>query len=215
MRQTFLDHITVTAPTLEAGAAYVAEHLGVSMQSGGQHPRMGTHNQLLRLGDTVFLEVIAVDPGVAPPQRPRWFDLDRQGACSRPRLSTWVVRSENIDADSRAATEALGAIEPMQRGSLTWLITIPADGSVPGDGVAPAILQWQTPSHPALHLQDKQLTLARLEIHHPEPARIERLLDSIQLIAPVQVLPVPEGALPGLVAHINTPHGIRVLSGLN
>ena len=61
----FIDHLTITAPSLERGAAFVAEALGVALQPGGEHPRMGTHNQLLRLGDDCYLEVIAANP-VAP-----------------------------------------------------------------------------------------------------------------------------------------------------
>jgi hypothetical protein len=57
-----IDHIAVTAPTLEAGAELVRLALGVEPQAGGAHARMGTHNLLLRLGDAVYLEVIAPDP---------------------------------------------------------------------------------------------------------------------------------------------------------
>lgn len=43
MSPSYLDHITVTAFSLEAGAAFVSESLGVSPQVGGEHPRMATH----------------------------------------------------------------------------------------------------------------------------------------------------------------------------
>lgn len=61
-----LDHLTITAPTLESGAEFVRRSLGVDPQPGGEHPRMGTHNLLRRLGDSLFLEVIAPDPAAAP-----------------------------------------------------------------------------------------------------------------------------------------------------
>jgi len=51
----FIDHITVTAPNLEAGAQFVRESLGVAPQTGGEHPRMGTHNLLLRLGSSTLI----------------------------------------------------------------------------------------------------------------------------------------------------------------
>ncbi|WP_439000279.1 VOC family protein [Pseudomonas benzopyrenica] len=68
MRASSLDHLVVVAPTLAAGALYIAQRLGLEMQPGGQHPRMGTHNLLLRLGDA-YLEVIAPDPDAVPPAR--------------------------------------------------------------------------------------------------------------------------------------------------
>ena len=50
-----LDHLVVTAPSLEAGAAWVHAQLGLWPHSGGVHERMGTHNLLMRLGETVYL----------------------------------------------------------------------------------------------------------------------------------------------------------------
>lgn len=209
--RTFLDHIAVTAFSLEAGAAFVRETLGVSPQAGGEHPRMGTHNLLLRLGDAIYLEVIAPNPSAPAPARPRWFGLDRLGVDS-PRLSAWVVRTSDVAAAVAGAAEPLGEVEPMNRGALHWLITIPADGSLPLGGAAPALIQWHTDVHPAARLEDKGLSLAGLEIHHPDPDRVSRLLRSLGIEAPVSVLPAPAGAAPSLVAYIDTPRGMRRLS---
>jgi len=120
-----IDHITITAPSLEAGAALVRQCLGVAPQRGGQHPRMGTHNLLLRLGEAMFLEVIAIDPEAPAPSRPRWFALDELAADAQPRLSCWVARTPDIRAAAAAACEPLGHVEPMSRGALNWLITLP------------------------------------------------------------------------------------------
>lgn len=172
---------------------------------------MGTHNLLLRLGDAMFLEVIAPNPAVLAPSRPRWFALDTLQPQSPPSLSTWVVRTPGIHATLAAASEPLGNVEPMSRGALDWLITIPADGSVALDGVAPALIEWHTDAHPASRLPDNRLSLARLDIVHPDPARVTRL-PSLKLEAPVVVQPARPGQPAGLVAHIHTPQGLRVLS---
>ena len=58
-----LDHITVVAPSLEAGSAYVEAALGVLPGAGRTHPGMATHNLLLALGSAVYLEVISAGPG--------------------------------------------------------------------------------------------------------------------------------------------------------
>ena len=68
MTPCFIDHIAITAPTLEAGAELVYRSLGVKPQKGGEHPRMGTHNLLLRLGNSVYLEVISPDPAAKSPE---------------------------------------------------------------------------------------------------------------------------------------------------
>jgi hypothetical protein len=210
MAPSFIDHLTITAPSLKAGAEYVRHVLGGVPQRGGEHPRMGTHNLLLRLGDSLFLEVIASNPAVPRPDRARWFGLDALDAGATPKLSTWVARTSDIHATAAASSEAHGSIEPMTRGPLNWLITIPADGSLPLDGVAPALIEWHTESHPAASLEDQGFSLEKLELVHPDPDRISALLRSIGLEGPVAV---SQGAEAGVVAHINTPNGLRRLAG--
>ena len=91
-------------------------------------------------------------------------------------LSTWVAHTTDIHATASACSEALGEIEPMNRSSLNWLITIPNDGSLPLNGIAPALIEWHTNVHPASTLQEHGLSLAKLELFHPEPERVSRLL---------------------------------------
>lgn len=134
MPQSFLDHLVVTAPSLEAGAAFVSKTLGAFPQAGGEHPGMASHNVLLRLGKSMYLEVISPNPAAPPPDRPRLFALDDLGPHSPPRLSTWVIRTSDIHGAVAAASEPLGPVEPMSRGTLNWLLTVPADGSVPLNG---------------------------------------------------------------------------------
>lgn len=209
---TFWDHITITALSLEAGASFVREVLGVSPQVGGKHPLMATHNLLLRLGDTCFLEVIAPDPSVPPPVRPRWFALDRLTPDAPPSLAAWVIRTDNIHKTIARSSEPLGSVEPMSRGGFDWSITIPDDGLIPFGGAAPALIEWHTDVHPATKLEDQGVSLVGLEIFHSDPSRISRLLQSLALDAPVSISPVSATIKPYLVAHINTLKGRRLLS---
>ena len=211
MHRCQLDHITVTAPTLAQGAAFVRHALGVELQPGGEHPRMGTHNLLLRLGDRQFLEVIAPNPDAPRPARPRWFALDTLRADAEARLSNWVARTDDIRLAAAASPEALGPVETMTRGAPQWLITIPADGSLPLGGTAPALIEWQTPGHPASRLQDVGCSLRRFELFHPEPERVRTLLAALGLAQAVVVSPLPTGAAPHLVAQILTPTGLRTI----
>jgi hypothetical protein len=196
---------------LDRGAEFVREALGVTPQVGGEHPRMGTHNLLLRLGDSLFLEVIAPNPAAQAPARPRWFALDTLLPGAAPALSAWVVRTSDINGSAFASSEDLGEIEPMSRGNLSWFITIPADGSPALSGVAPALIQWDTQAHIAGHLQEWGLSLAHLELFHPDKDRISRLLRSIGFEGPVSVSLPKKGCAAPLAARINTPQGPRVL----
>lgn len=206
-----LDHLVITAPTLVAGAAYIESELGVRMQPGGEHPRMGTHNLLLRLGATCYLEVIACSPTLPAPGRCRWFALDQLRPDNPAQLATWVARTPDIQVAVAQATENLGPVEGMSRGELNWLITIPPDGSIALDGTAPALIQWDTDQHPASRLIDQGLGLENLEIFHPNPKRVTRMLESLGMDAPIIVT---ESRSSGLAAHIETPSGITTLFGI-
>ena len=205
MPRSRLDHIIVTAASLEEGVDYVRRELGVAPQTGGEHASMGTHNCLLKLGEKLFLEVIAANPAVPRPDRPRWFQLDEPESVKAPRLAAWVARSDYIHA---LAPASLGKIETMTRGSFRWLITILEDGSLPLQGIAPALIEWRSESHPADGLKDLGCSLVRFEGIHPQPERVTGMLHSIGFVGE---FPVSAGEVPGLAAHIQTPAGGRLL----
>ena len=92
-----LDHLVVVAPDLAEGVAHVRDCLGLAMPEGGRHEAMGTRNHLLRLGDALFLEVIAVDPEAPAPPRARWFGLsDSQALDVFPNLGNFDVAKRNL-----------------------------------------------------------------------------------------------------------------------
>ncbi|MBV4454726.1 MULTISPECIES: VOC family protein [Pseudomonas] len=209
--QTSLDHLVVVAPTLEAGDRFVSQRLGVALQQGGCHPLMGTHNKLLRLGTSFYLEVIAIDPTAPPAGRPRWFALDGLPANASPRLAHWVAKTDTLKSLGPMFTEVVGQVQPMSRGELRWDITILADGGLPLEGAAPSLIQWGQPVHPATMLEDRACSLQRLDIFHPAPERISHLLDAIHFSGPVRLHRCDSIATSRLVSCIETPGGLRHL----
>ena len=207
MRARF-DHLTVTAPTLESGAAFVRQALGVAPGPGGQHPRMGTHNLLLKLGEATFLEVIAIDPQAPPSARPRWFALDVAADMHVPRLAAWVARTDDLRACPNELLQHIGPIETMTRGAREWLITIPADGTLPLGGALPMLIEWRSPRSPAgAGLPEAGCSLATLGLRHPLPDNLASMLALAGLEDAVDIA----AGVPGLWADIVTPHGLRRL----
>jgi len=202
-----LDHITVVAPSLEAGSAYVEAALGVPPRAGRTHPGMATHNLLLALGSAVYLEVISPDPGAAPVERPRWFGLDHVLPGSKARLAAWVASTDDI---ASAAVPELGDVETMRREAHTWKMTVRADGSLPFDGAAPLLIQRASSLHPAATLPQSGLYLQRLRIRHPAPSQVLALLERMGL-ATEPTVTVTQGNECSLVAEIQTPFGPREL----
>jgi hypothetical protein len=211
MLVSHIDHLVITAPSLAAGIEYVHAALGVSPRSGGEHPCMGTHNSLLRLGEALYLEVIAANPAAPPPDRPRWFRLDDAFYNATPRLTAWVARTNDIRAAAAAASFHLGLVEPMSRGALRWLITIPEDGNLLFDGLAPLLIEWTTPVHPAATLPGSGCALVGLEGCHPQAKAVNDLLHSIGFRDAPSLFTLGPADLPSLVATIRTPSGLRQL----
>jgi hypothetical protein len=206
-----LDHITLAAATLADGVAYAEAALGVSIPVGGAHPLMGTHNHLLRLGDTLFLEVVAPDPAAEAPSRRRWFGLDdpefRAALAAAPRLVTWVVATDDIEKTLKEVPHAAGPAVTVTRGDLKWLISVPNDGSMPFGGAFPTFIQWPRGPHPASGMRDLGCSLVSLEIAHPEADLIGR---SLQPLGDQRVRLVAADK-PQLRATIRTPQGERRL----
>ena len=168
-----LDHLAVSARSLDEGVAALEAALGVTMAGGGQHPAMGTHNRLLSLGD-LYLEVIAVDPAAPAPDRPRWFDLDR--FTGPPRLTTWIAATGDMDAVLAKGPPGWGSPMALARGDYRWQMAVPQDGRLPFDGTCPALIQWHGTLHPAAALPDLGLRLNRLTVTHPKAPALRAAL---------------------------------------
>nr|WP_245759188.1 VOC family protein [Tranquillimonas alkanivorans] len=202
-----LDHLAVSAETLDGGVAHVETALGVALAPGGRHPDMGTHNRLLSLGPDLYLEVIAVDPAAAPPKRRRWFGLD--GFAGPPRMTNWILRSDALDDDLAAAPPGSGDPLDLARGDLRWRMAVPCDGLLPFDGASPALLQWHCADHPARRLPDSGCRLKALVIEHPEAAELATAWPALMTLPDVLLR---QGPTLRLTASIETPHGRRSLS---
>ncbi len=202
-----LDHLAVSATTLDGGVAAIEALLGVPLAAGGEHPAMGTHNRLLGLGPELYLEVIAIDPAAPAPDRPRWFDLDN--FTGPPRLTNWIVRAGDMAAGLTAMPDGSGVPMALSRGDLRWQMAVPEDGKLPFDGVSPALIAWQGAAHPAAMLPDVGCRLLRLELFHPQAADLQAVLSPVFSDPKVSFHTAPDIALRAL---IDTPGGRVTLS---
>jgi hypothetical protein len=208
--QIHIDHLVLAATTLEQGAAFIEARLGVPPQAGGNHARMGTHNALLRLGDRTYLEIIAIDPEGGTPFQPRWFGLDdphtRESLAEKPRLLTWVARSDDIASTLVAGRAPLGRIEAMARGDFRWRISLREDGQLVDAGATPALIQWDVPFHPCDRLADRGCRLQCLILRHPVREALRARLDAMGLQDALEI-ETASGHLPAVEAVISTPQG--------
>ncbi len=205
-----VDHLVVGATSLERGCTFVADLLGERPVSGGVHPHMGTHNALLSLGGSVYLEVIAIDPQGKAPAWPRWFSLDneqtRATLANSPRLLTWVASTTQITALSQLTAYRGCEAKPMSRAHLKWQFAFTADGNCLAGGLLPYVIQWQGPAHPSDSLPPSDCMLTGLQGVSPDAHAINRTLGQMALSDTIRCKPshTPGTALSAL---IDTPRG--------
>ena len=201
---TEVDHLVVTADSLEQGAAWCERVLGVTPVTGGRHALMGTHNLLLQLSSAAFprayLEIIAIDPDAPAPGRRRWFGLDER-VPGEPHLTQVVVRSRMLDMHRFGLIHK--GIDPglpmaLSRGDLQWQMLLRDDGQMPGN--LPMLIQWGD-HHPADRLPTSGCALRGLAGHGVADAHAKVLgLRGVELQADGQAgwmatLECPQGAV--------------------
>lgn len=203
-----IDHIIYTCRMLEEGMDRIEKLLGIRPALGGKHPKWGTHNAILSLGDS-YLEVVAPDPSLKRPKNGTWIDqfLD-QG----PSLSSWVLQTTDIEqlhVIGKKADIPFGKIESGQRQKpdgtlLKWKLTDPY--VMPYDGKLPFLIDWGTTPHPS---SSAPLAgqLKDLVIIHSSAKALNKDLNTLGMNLQVNVAPQPQ-----LKAIIETPKGIIELS---
>jgi len=205
-----LDHLVVGAQTLDEGCRFIADLVGVSPVAGGVHPHMGTHNVLLSLGGSVYLEVIAIDPEGEPPDRPRWFSLDnptvRQALEQGPQLLTWVARTPDIAGLKRLSPYATCDVREMSRGDLRWLFAFTEDGECPGGGLLPHVIEWRGAAHPTDALPASSCRFRALQAGLDDADNAAATLVAMGL-ENVFAAPTSRQGNARLSAVIETPHG--------
>jgi Glyoxalase-like domain len=205
--KALLDHLVLAADSLATGVPLV-ERVLPTLAPGGQHPRMGTHNRVLRIGDRAYLEVIAIDPEGVKPDRPRWFSLDdpamRQQLAEGPRLIHWAVQVESTTLPPLPFDP--GPWESFERGPFSWKLTVREDGTLPAEGIVPSLICWDGPAHPTARLAESGCTIEAVELEHPQAAEVQHQLNVLGL--PHRCAP---GPVPRLTVLLRTPAGARVL----
>ena len=190
-----IDHIVFGCDQLDSGTAYLEAMLAASFSAGGQHHMMATHNRLLRLQNSIYLEAIAIDHVAAAKKgdigRCRWFSLDddctRQKLAISPQPLCWVVAVDDIHQATAKCGYDAGRITRVTRDDLEWWLTIPDDGSLAESGLLPSFIEWPNGRNPANRLPENGTTLQNIILVHPNPQFITSCIDGIGIDGPIVV----------------------------
>lgn len=213
-----LDHIAFAAQSLEQAHDYALRLFGVKLPAGGKHPLMGTHNLVTRIAPGVFLEFIAIDPEAPPPNRTRWFALDRlmqEGKLEdSPRLFGWVASLPGLARNVGDSPQH--ELLEVSRGDLRWHFFHRADGEAEAGGCVPAMIDWASGASPVDKMQDVGIHLNQFQLAHPEMPAVRKQLDRLGWDASSpenRDVAFAQAAQPALTLVLDTPNGRVQIGG--
>jgi hypothetical protein len=206
-----VDHLLLGTSDLDQGTAWIEQMTAVKPVAGGSHPGVGTRNALLSLGGKQYLEIIAPDPA----QTAYNFHIEIRKLAA-PRLITWAALTTDVDAVAQRAREAGHQVFGPRDGArarpdgkvLKWkTLGVMNTLGVQGIEPIPFFIEWSADSlHPS---QDSPAgcRLQSIELEHPDPAAVRRLLEKLSL--GIEVKQAKEARLR---ATVHSPKGNVVIS---
>ena len=163
-----LDHIVLAANTLEEGTSYIENKLRIKLSNIGYHKDMGTHNRVVKISKSVYLEVISIDPNCEQIKSKRWFNLDSSKLQSQLRKSPRVI-GYVIENKTKKILKYYEPFFKASRGEYKWKFAMPCNNSnISADqsyqnGIIPSLINWES-EKPINKMQDNHLNLEKLEI---------------------------------------------------
>ena len=131
----------------------------------------------------------------------------------------WVARVDRPKLLTRWQAqypERIAPVVAMSRGTNSWNLTVPDDGSFPawqgsGNGLLPSLIQWDTARHPSASLPETGIAVKSMTGFHP---RAHLLLEQMAWLGTSHLMnvEVTQGA-PVLVAEFELPDGSIVTMG--
>jgi hypothetical protein len=219
MALSTIDHIVIGAANLEKATEKVEGLLQTKFSTSGKHSLMATHNRLVRLQNSAYMEIIAIDPSASFPkscfQEQRWFSLD--SATTQRRLTTapqplcWVVAVNNIEQFASNCGYSPGRVTEMSRGDFRWKLTVPNNGDLSEGGILPVLIEWPKGKNPAEAMPESNLVLKQITLFHPSPDFIEPILCAMDIAGPINI----KLGEPAIQFTFKTPNGNTVLFSEN
>lgn len=193
-----IDHIIVGVNNLDTGIAQIKSLTGIEPIYGGVHTGGKTHNALIDLGDSIYLEI------VSPTKGNSYEGLDQLTSL---KTIGWAIRTSNIHKletmleieQIRMSSPRTGGRKTPNGDKLDWT-TMGLEQF--GLDVFPFFIQWNTSAHPTSNAPGG-ISFQALEVETKNKIKMDSLLKLIQL--DLQVVSSEDEKL-NLV--LDTPKGI-------
>jgi hypothetical protein len=189
-------------PDLQSGIDEFETMTAVRAEAGGRHPRLGTHNALIHIGNRSYLEIVAPDP---EQDGGSWSRTLRE--LTEPSLLHWVIARQNLIDYTDGLTGLIGGqneVTGIDRqhpilGLLGWeLLTLPKHEF---GCLVPFLIDWGDSTHPT-ELLEHRCTLRNIRITTPDLPDMLKIGSWLELTADFE-----EADEPRLEFVIDTPNG--------
>lgn len=163
-----IDHIVFGAASLEEGTQFIESKLDTKLSDIGYHDTMGTHNRVLKIGKSIYFEVISIDPNSPILNHERWFNLDSLKLQEKLRKKPQVI-GYVIDTSNQKIFKHYSNFFQVVRKNYKWNFAIPKrknEKLYPGlieNGVMPSLINWQS-EKPINKMEDTDFQLENIEV---------------------------------------------------
>ena len=203
-----IDHLVYGTSDLALGTSYFEEILHIKAVPGGQHLNRGTHNALIALSSSCYLEILAPDPQQKEVPLPYWIDVYPQ---MKPRLIRWASKCSNIEDLIKIGLSHgldLGGVISGSRNLsdgtvLNWRLTDTRVNHF--SGVMPFFIDWQNSVHPSKNIP-LECSLVEMNLEHPDAEKINRYFKALSLEPKVI-----SATAPSIKAKIQSPAGVIII----
>lgn len=183
-----IDHIVFAVKDLQEGSAYIQSLLGCQVIPGGKHLNNGTHNAVVNLGNNIYLEIIAADPGNNNVPKPRWMGVD---VIDQSTVTRWAIKSDDLAPDLATlkkynpalATSFAGSRKKQDGSTLSWNMALPLPS--PTVEIAPFITDWKDSIHPTATLPE-ECELMSIEFYASELNKLKQLFSALAVEYDIQ-----------------------------
>ena len=201
-----IDHIVYCVKDLNKEIDHIEKLTGVRPKIGGIHQNNGTKNALLNLGNSCYLEILAIDKNNKEFEGARWMGID---LIDKPKITRWSLKSENLERDSEILSEQYPELGIINEGSrqttngqlLLWKMILPL--ATPEIEILPFMTDWsQSDVHPSDSLQAGCM-LQNIEFYHPNPSLLKPILSNLG----VDII-IKKSEKSRIVISVESPNGI-------
>ena len=198
--------------------------------------RLGTHNAFLSVGDGSYLELFAPDPDATSPLR-SLIGVDSVAPHlenKQPRLTTYCCNAGNVGIDELvsklqededfkqyypSSAESGSRKNDIDGTVISWKVAVDKHDDVPYaelpmGGLVPFFIDWGdcATKRPGVTIAPTGCTLKKLTAYHPNPSKLQRVLENIGYDVDKVLTSIEEGPEPKLVLTLETPNGVIELS---